>query len=149
MFKNKWWTSCKTRKKIIEFKNYFKQLPVLFKVYANFECILGSVESSEGSCTKKYQDHIPCNFTYKPVCLDHRFSKPIVVYRGEDPAYKFIEAILKEFNCCKKVMKTYFNTNLIMTEKEEEQFQLSNVLDLWKTHWRWKSKRSLSHNWKI
>ena len=33
----------------IEFKNYFKQIPVLFKIYADFECNLKNVESYEGS----------------------------------------------------------------------------------------------------
>ena len=45
---------------------------------------------------KKYQDHILCSFPYKIVCIDDRFTKPIVVYRGENPAYEFIKAILKE-----------------------------------------------------
>ena len=45
---------------------------------------------------KKYQDHIPCSFAYKVVFVDDRFSKPIVLYRGENAAYEFIEAILKE-----------------------------------------------------
>ena len=51
---------------------------------------------------KKYQDHIPCSFAYKLVCVDDKFSKPIVLYRGEDVAYKFIEAILEEYEYCKK-----------------------------------------------
>ena len=33
-------------------------------------------------------------------------SKPIVVYRGNNSAYRFIEAILKEYKCCKKVIKS-------------------------------------------
>ena len=37
----------------IEFENYFKQIPVPFKTYADFECDLGSVKSYEGSYTKK------------------------------------------------------------------------------------------------
>ena len=45
--------------------------------------------------------------------------------RAENAAYKFIKAILKEYECCKKVMKKHFNKNLIMIE-EEEQFQSSN-----------------------
>ena len=36
----------------IEFQNYFKQLPVPFKIYADFECNLGDVEIYEGSYTK-------------------------------------------------------------------------------------------------
>ena len=111
----------KLEKGIIEFKNYFKQIPDLFKVYADFERILDSVESYEGSYTKKYQDHIPCSFAYKLVCVDGRFSKPIVFYRSENAAYRFIKAILKEPEYCKKVMKKHFNKNLVITEKEEEQ----------------------------
>ena len=76
---------------------------------------------------KKYQDHAPCSFVYKFVCVDDTFSKPRVLYRGDNAAYKFIEAILEEYEYCKKVMKKHFNKNLIMTQKEEEQFQSSNT----------------------
>ena len=66
-------SSLKLEKGIIELKNYFKQIPVPFKIYADFECNLRSVECYEGSYTKKYQDHIPCSFAYKVVCVDDRF----------------------------------------------------------------------------
>ena len=62
----------------------------------------------------------------KIVCVDDRFSKPIVFYRGKNVAYKFIEAILEEYDYCKKTMKNSFNKNSIMTE-EEENFQSSNT----------------------
>ena len=110
----------------IEFENYFKQIPVPFKIYADFECNLRNVESYEGSYTNKYRDHAPCSFAYKVVCIDDRFTKPIVVYRGENAAYEFIKAILKEYKYCKKVMNKHFNKNLIMSEKEEHLFQQSN-----------------------
>ena len=51
---------------------------------------------------KKYLDHAPCSFTYKVACIDDRFSKPIVVFRGANAAYEFIKAILKEYEYCKK-----------------------------------------------
>ena len=44
---------------------------------------------------KKYQDHVPCSFAYKIVCIDDRFSKSIVVYRGEIAAYEFIKVLEK------------------------------------------------------
>ena len=119
--------SARLEKGTIEFKNYFKQIPVQFKIYADFECNLERVESYEGSCTKKYQDHVPCSFYYKVVCIDDKFSKSIVVFRGENAAYEFIKAILKEYKYCKKVMKKHFNKNLIMSEEEEKQFQSSNI----------------------
>ena len=57
---------------ITKFKNYFKQIPVPLEVYADFECNLESDESYEGSYSKKYQDHIPCSFAYKPICVDDK-----------------------------------------------------------------------------
>ena len=36
--------SINLEKRTIEFKNYFKQLPVPFKIYADFECNLKNVE---------------------------------------------------------------------------------------------------------
>ena len=50
--------SINLEKGTIEFKNYFKQIPVPFKIYADFECNLRGVESYEGPYTKKYQDHV-------------------------------------------------------------------------------------------
>ena len=44
--------SVKLEKGTIEFENYFKQIPVPFKIYADFECNLRGVESYEGSYTK-------------------------------------------------------------------------------------------------
>ena len=44
--------SINLEKGTIEFKNYFKQIPVPFKIYADFECNLKSVESYEGSYSK-------------------------------------------------------------------------------------------------
>ena len=76
--------SINLEKEAIEFKNYLKQLPVPFKIYADFECNLKIVECYEGTYTKKYHEHVPCSFAYKVVCIDDRFSKPIVVYRGEN-----------------------------------------------------------------
>ena len=97
--------SVKLEKETIELQNYFKQIPVPFKIYADFECDLEEVESYEGSYTKKYEDYVPPSFAYRVVSIDHRFSKPIVVFRGKNAAYEFIKAIVEEYKYCKKVMK--------------------------------------------
>ena len=89
-------------------------------------CILDSVKNYERFCQKKYQDHIPCSFAYKLVWFGDKFSKPIVVYRGENAAYKFIEGILKKYEYCKKSNKKHFNKYLIMTD-EKELFQSSST----------------------
>ena len=105
--------SVNLEKGIIEFRNYFKQLPVPFKIYADFECNVKDVEIYEG-------------YAYKVVCIDDRFSKSIVVFRGKNAAYEFIKAMLEEHKYCKKIMKKHFNKNLIMTEEEKHLFQESN-----------------------
>ena len=79
--------SVNLEKGITEFENYFKQLPVPFKIYADFECNLRDVEIYESSYTKKYHYHVPCSFAYKIVCIDVKFSLAIVVYGGENAAY--------------------------------------------------------------
>ena len=61
--------SVNLEKGTIEFQNYSKQIPVPFKIYADFECNLRGVESYEGCYTKKYQDHVPCSFAYKMFVL--------------------------------------------------------------------------------
>ena len=54
--------SVKVEEGIIKFEDNFKQLPAPFKIYADFECNLKNIEIYEGTCTKKYHDHIPCSF---------------------------------------------------------------------------------------
>ena len=45
--------------------------------------------------------------THKLVCVDDEFSKPIFVFRGKNAAYKFVDAILKEFEYFKKKEKLF------------------------------------------
>ena len=121
--------SVKLKSGSTSFKNYFKQLLVPFKIYADFDCILRGVKSSDknnGSYTEKYQDHVPCSFACKVVCIDNKFSKKVVFYRGKNAVYRFIKAILEEYDYCKKMMKKHFNKNFVMSAEEEKRFQLSN-----------------------
>ena len=52
--------SVRLEKGTIGFKNYFKQIPVPIKIYADFECNLSSVESC------------------KLICVDDEFTKPMM-----------------------------------------------------------------------
>ena len=93
--------SIKLEKGTTKFKNYSKQILVPFKIYADFKCNLRSVKHNEGSYTEKYQDHIPRSFAYKVVCIDNRFIKPTIIYRGDNAAYELIKSILNEYKYCK------------------------------------------------
>ena len=87
---------------------------------ANFECNLKGAKIYEGYYPKNYQNYITCSFAYKVVCIDGKFSKPIVAFRAKNLAYEFIKAILEEYKYCKNLMKKHFNKNLIMNEEEGE-----------------------------
>ena len=121
----------KLEKGFISFVNYSRQIPVPFKIYADFKCILKScdvgIDNKCFSYTTKYQDHVPCSFAYKVVCVDDKYSKDVVLYRGKIVGFKFISMILKEYDYCIKVMKKHFNKNLVMTAKQNEEFERSNI----------------------
>ena len=68
-------------------------MPAPFRIHTDFDCLLKKVDKKtfNDSYTEKYQDHIPCSFSYKFECVDDKFTKPIVLYRGENAACVFIE----------------------------------------------------------
>ena len=81
---------------------------------------------SNTSYTKKHQEHIPCSLSYKFVSIDDKFSKPVVLYRGKNVVNKFIEAVLNKFEYCRLVTKIHFHKKLVMTVKDEKDFESSN-----------------------
>ena len=62
---------------ITEFENFFKQIPVPFKIDADFECNLRSVEKA---MKKKISRSRSLSFVFKVACIDNRFTMPLVVY---------------------------------------------------------------------
>ena len=107
----------------ITFKNYRKQLPAPFVIYADFEAITEKV-SHKKSRTEKYQKHIACGYGYKVVCCyDDKFSKPVKIYRGEMTIQKFMKDMLVEVEYCQEVVKTNFTKPLKMTDEDKESFQ--------------------------
>ena len=117
----------------VEFKNYANKICVPFKIYADFECILKKcdnvVGSYDNSWSIKESEHAPCGFGYKVVCVDNKFSKDVVVYRGKGCVKKFISCILDEYEYCRRICRDHFNKSLIMSAEEEEMFQ--NACSCW------------------
>ena len=71
------------------FTNVQKQLLTPFVIYAYSESILKPVNV--------FQEHIPCIFAYKIVnSADPDFSRPLVMYRGEDAADMFVRKLQAE-----------------------------------------------------
>ena len=114
----------KLEKGFIEFKNVNKIFPAPFKIYADFD---SGINNDCFSYTSKYQDHSFCSFAYKLVCVNDKYSKDIVLYRGKNAVFKFIQSISEEYSYCSSVMKKYFNKNVIMTALEEKSFERNNI----------------------
>ena len=120
---------------ILKFKNFHKQLPVPFVIYADFKAITKKVQGCEQSeemkkdkdrrsYTEAYQTHEDCGYGYKVVCCyKKKYSKPIQTYRDENAVYKFMEKMLEEVEYCKVVVKKRFNKPLVMTEDDEQRFR--------------------------
>ena len=98
--------SLRSGKGKIEFKNYFKQIPVPLKIYADFKCILNSIESYEGSCSKTYQDHIPYSFTYNLVLMTDLVSQ-LLFTELKIVLIDLLKQFLKSMNTAKKWWKTF------------------------------------------
>ena len=60
------------------------------------------------------------------MCIDDRFNKPLVLYRGKSGIHRFIKEVLQEYDYCKNIIKKHCNKNLVISAKDEQRFQSSN-----------------------
>ena len=78
------------------------------------------------SHTNRYQKYNPCSYDYKLASVDDKFSNPFNSYLAEDAVYSLINSMTEESKYCGEVMKKHFNKELVMTEKDNEDFKNSN-----------------------
>ena len=108
----------------ISFKNYFKQLSVPFKIYTDFECILkrvieiGVVIEIMAHTQKNIKITFLAVLFTKSCVLIINLVKKLFFTEEKNAVYKFIKAILEESDYCKKMMKKYFNKNVIMSAEK-------------------------------
>ena len=80
----------------IKFKNFDKQIPIPFKIYADSECLLKRMRVNKGGYTKLYQKHIPNSIAAKLVCVDDRFTLPTKIFTGSNCIKEFIEWVFEQ-----------------------------------------------------
>ena len=123
------------------FYQHQKQLPVPFVIYADFEAITEKIDScsppQHKSYTQAYQKHKPSGFGYKVVChYDKKYSKPAVIYRGENPVPKFIQHLFREVKDCQKIITERAKRKLVMSASDEKDFR--NAKKCWICQKRYK-----------
>ena len=126
----------------VYFWNHKKRLLVPFVIYADFEALTRKIDScspvGDKSYTQAYQKHEPSGFGYKVVChYDQKYSKPTVIYRGENVIQKFIQHLFREVKDCQKVITEKAKRRLVMTESDEKDFQ--NAKKCWICQKRYKA----------
>ena len=70
-----------TKGEFLKFKNYERKIKSQFMIYADFESIFvpenNGKQNPNESYTNKYQKHVACNYGYKLLCLDDKFSNSL------------------------------------------------------------------------
>ena len=115
--------AAKYEKGVIKFKNYGKQLPISFKIYADSECLVKRTNFSSGKHTKIHQKHIPNSIGAKLVCIDNRFTLPSKIFTGSNCIKEFIEWGFEQEKYCNQIIHKHFNKKLEMTIEDEEKYQ--------------------------
>ena len=110
---------------IIKFKNFDKQIPIPFKIYADSECLLKRINVNKGGYTKLYQKHIPNSIA----CVDDRFTLPTKIFTGSNCIKEFIEWVFEQKKYCNQIINKHFNKKLKMTIEDENNYQ--NSQDCW------------------
>ena len=96
----------------VQLKNYHKKLEVPFVIYADFEAIV-ELKIIQAAHILMHIKHKDCSYAYKVVCCyDDQYSKPLELYRGPNPVYKFLEKMLEEEKWCQETLKKHFNRTL-------------------------------------
>ena len=115
---------------IIKFKNYEKQVPIVFKIYADTECFLKRSNSFEGEHTIKYQERFPNSIDVKLVCIDNRFTLLTIIFKAKKCVNEFIKWNFRQKEWINKVIYQNFNKYLIMAN-EDEAIEINP--DIWHT----------------
>ena len=110
-------------------------------VYADFESVLKplsdcdttqGVTMGEEPSTTAFQEHVPCSFAYKIVSsVDADFSRPLVMYRGEDAAEKFVRDLQRE---AKQLNVEYFKSPKPMMFSVEDSLAYTDATDATECH---------------
>ena len=115
----------------VEFKNFERKIKSPFMIYADFEIILLTEHDGKQNpnefYTNKYQKYVARSYDYKLACVDDKCSKPFKSYLGKDAVYNCISSMIEESKYCNDVMKKHFKKELVLTKKDNEDFENSTI----------------------
>ena len=115
----------------IKFTNYEKQVPIPFKIYADTKFFLKRTNSYECEHKNIKNNKISRTFSNsigaKLVCIDDRFTLPVITFKGKNCINKFIWWVINQNKRIKEIITNHFNKELIMTTQDEEIYNNSQI----------------------
>ena len=113
---------------MIKFKNFDKEIPIPFKIYADTECFKERVNINKGEYTKLYQKHVPNSIRAKLVCTGDRFTLPTKIFAGSSCGKEFLQWVFEQQKYCNKIINEHFNKKLIISTENENSYQNSEFV---------------------
>ena len=114
---------------ILQFSQYQKQLKCPFIIYADFETYAQKMDTClpnpESSSTTINTQFEPCGFGYQVVCINDKYTKPPVIYRGPNVSRTFLENIIEEENLLKQVLS--YVEPVLLTADDQAHFDASTL----------------------
>ncbi|KAK3108933.1 hypothetical protein FSP39_019099 [Pinctada imbricata] len=111
---------------VLTFKDFHKQMRVPFVIYADFETFAKKTNADlpdpSKSNTTSIVHYTPCGYGYQVVCVDERYTKDPVIYRGDDVSEHFLRSIMEEEEEIKEILRNVEPMEL----SEEEQTEFEN-----------------------
>ena len=77
---------------------------------------------SYGRNLQSYGRHVACSYCYRLLCTNDSFSKPFKSYLGENAVSNLSNSMVEEHKKYCDMMKKHFNNKLVMTTKDDEDF---------------------------
>ncbi|XP_069102163.1 uncharacterized protein [Argopecten irradians] len=113
---------------LLNFEDFRKQLKAPFVMFCDFEAFVRPMDSCENdpdrSSTTQTAQFEPCGFGYQVVCIDDKYTKPPVIYRGNDVTKTFLEYLLQEAEGIKEILSCV--EPMIMRKEDEHTFKTSS-----------------------
>ena len=107
----------------IKFTNYEKQVPIPFKIYADTKFFLKRTNSYECEHRNIKNNKITRTFSNsigaKLVCIDDRFTLPVITFKVKNCINKFIWWVINQNKRIKEIITNHFNNELIMTAQDD------------------------------
>ena len=114
----------------VQFQDHHRQMPApllfILILKPSQKKYLAANKVQKNHLQKNISSNTACSYGYKlACCYDDQYSKPVKIYRGEEPVNKFMHEMLNEVDYCNVTMRKHFRKPLVMRDDEEKVFKAS------------------------